>query len=296
MTEGIGHARIIDTHVHLWELERGWLSWNTPDLGTLHTDAELAQIGGDLTTLGVGSVIVVQAADTLAETHWLLETAAADPRIAGVVGYLPLDSPARLSAILEATENLPLVGVRQLWHNHRPSRLDRRGTVASLRMLGEIGMAVDVPNAFPHLTGPLMSAATAAPRTTFVLDHCAKPPFGDADAWPVWRERLTRLAELPNLVVKVSGLFEHETDAPVPTAAELDDLMELVGSQFGADRVLVGSDWPICRERGYGATMSTYLQLLAQWPGLARATRDNARTTYPRLREPRNERGLPPPQ
>lgn len=283
MTEGI-IGGVIDTHVHLWELEHGWPSWNTPDLGTLHTDAELAQIGADLTALGVESVIVVQAADTLEETHWLLRTASSDPRIAGVVGYLPLDSPAGLSVILEATEDQPLVGVRQLWHNHRTARLDEPGTVASLRMLGEIGMAVDVPNAFPHLTDAVLNVATAAPRTTFVLDHCAKPPFGVTDAWPLWRKRLSRLAELPNLVVKLSGLFEHETDAPVPTSAELDDLMELVSSRFGADRVLLGSDWPICRERGYRATMSTYLQLLARWPKLARATRDNARATYPRLR------------
>jgi L-fuconolactonase len=81
---------MIDTHLHVWQLSAGWYTWNTPELGAVHADSAVDDIADAMAAAGVSAVVLVQAADTLAETDWLLELAGRDERVAGVVGFLPL--------------------------------------------------------------------------------------------------------------------------------------------------------------------------------------------------------------
>ena len=278
---------MIDTHLHVWQLSTGWYAWNTPDLDEVHADSTVDDIADAMAATDVTSVVLVQAADTLAETDWLLELARHDERVAGVVGFLPLTDPAALGGLLRRYTDEPLVGVRQLWHDHdRADELSDPAVLSSLGLLGEAGLAVDVPDAHPGLWPALTRAVEQVPGTTFVLDHCGKPPFGDPAGWTDWEVRFTALAAHPNVVIKVSGLFGG-SGSPVPaTAGELDRVVELARDVAGAARIMTGSDWPMTRGTvDYGETVGRLRRLLASWspPEQTAATRTTAGATY-RLR------------
>ena len=257
---------MIDTHLHLWRLAAGWYGWNTPELGPVHLDSELSAVSGGMARVGVTTAILVQAADHLAETTWLLDLAAREPSVGGVVGYLPLDDAAALEDLLARHAGSGLRGVRQLWHDHDdPDELSAETTISCLRLLGEAGMPVDVPNAFPTLWPALVTAVDAVPETTFVLDHCGKPPFGDSAAWARWERAFAELAGRPNVVVKLSGLFASSGLAPAQDT-ELARVVELTHTAAGAGRTMIGSDWPMSRgTMDYAESLIRLDGLLSGW-------------------------------
>lgn len=258
---------MIDTHLHLWQLDTGWYGWNTPDLGGVHGDSALVDIAPDLVQQGVASAVVVQAADTLAETDWLIDLAGRDPLVGGVVGYLPLTDVGGLERLLATYQGSSLVGVRQLWHDHdHPGELAADDTVRGLRVLGEAQLPVDIPDAFPALWPAVTAAAALAPGTRFVLDHAGKPPFGDPSAWAVWEDHFGDLAARPNVIVKLSGLFGGSGSPHPASEPELARVVALTREVAGADRTMIGSDWPMTRGTlGYAATMTRLDGLLAGW-------------------------------
>ena len=275
---------MIDTHLHLWQLSRGWYGWNTPALGAVHADSQFSDVIADMATSGVSGAVLVQAADTLAETDWLLTIARREPTVLGVVGYLPLADPAEVERLLRAYAGQPLVGVRQLWHDHdRADELTDPEVLSSLTLLGEAGLAVDVPDAFPALWPALADAAERVPQTRFVLDHCGKPPFADAAAWSSWEAGFADLVARPNVIVKLSGLFGGSGARNLATADELNRVVELTRSAAGANRTVIGSDWPMTRGRmGYAETFARLLALLSSWSPEERtaATTGTARVVY----------------
>jgi L-fuconolactonase len=257
---------MIDTHLHLWRLSAGWYAWNTPALGPVHADSELGDVLPSMAQVGVTTAILVQAADQLAETEWLLDLAAREPSIGGVVGYLPLDDTAALEDLLARHAGSGLLGVRQLWHDHDDAgELAAERTISCLRLLGEAELPVDVPNAFPTVWPALVTAVDAAPDTAFVLDHCGKPPFGDPIAWARWERGFAELAGRPNVVVKLSGLFAGSGLAPA-RETELARVVELTRAAAGAGRTMVGSDWPLARgTTDYAGSMIRLDGLLSGW-------------------------------
>ena len=262
---------MIDTHLHLWRLSAGWYGWNTPELGPIHADSELGDVSAAMEQVGVTTAILVQAADHLAETDWLLDLAAREPSVGGVVGFLPLDDAAALEDQLARRAGSGLVGVRQLWHDHDDLQdLAAETTIGCLRVLGEGGLPVDVPNAFPTVWSALVTAVDAAPDTTFVLDHCGKPPFGDPAAWARWERGFAELAGRPNVVVKLSGLFAGSGLAPA-TETELARVVELTRTTAGAGRTMIGSDWPMARgSTDYAESMIRIDALLSGWSAAER--------------------------
>jgi len=275
---------MIDTHLHVWQLSAGWYGWNTPDLGAVHADSAVDDIGDAMLSVGIEAVVLVQAADTLAETDWLLALARRDERVAGVVGFLPLTDTGRLADLLAHYAGEPLVGVRQLWHAHdRADELSDPAVLASLGLLAEVGFAVDVPDAHPGLWPALTRAVEQCPQTTFVLDHCGKPPFGDPAGWTEWETRFRALGARPNVMLKLSGLFGGSGSAVPATADELDRVVGLARSVADADRIMVGSDWPMTRGTlDYGGTIDRLRHLLTSWsPGeQSAAIAGTARLTY----------------
>jgi L-fuconolactonase len=279
-----GDTELIDTHLHLWQLSRPWYAWNTPELGPVHADSRLGEVSAAMDAVGVAGAVVVQAADRLEETAWLLRCAARAARIRGVVGYLPLTDLRRLRGLLDDHAGSALVGVRQLWHDHDdPEELARRDVRAGLELLGASGLVIDVPDAHPALWPALARVVEETPGTTFVLDHVGKPPFGDAGTWSRWEADFVALAQRPNVIVKLSGLFGGSGSAAPATAAELARLVELTRAAAGADRTMIGSDWPMVRGRlSYEQTLTSVLDLLADWTPAERsaATAGTARRIY----------------
>ncbi|MDH2412751.1 amidohydrolase family protein [Nocardioides sp. CER19] len=229
---------VIDAHLHLWDLASGDYGWIPP--GPLDRTFSLADARTELAAAGVDAAVLVQAADTEADTRAML-AAAGDPFVAGVVGWVRLDDPATAAAQLHAYGDR-LCGVRHLVHDDpRDDFLELPAVRESLGLLAARGLPLDVPDAWPrHLPG-LASFADDHPQLTIVVDHLGKPPRG-TDAMTAWEKTLRALAERPNTVAKVSGL--QSPGQPFTTQA-LRPVWELALEAFGPARLLYGGDWPM---------------------------------------------------
>ncbi len=235
---------IIDSHLHLWKLSEGAYPWLTPDVGVLHQDFTALQAKVELDRAGVSAAILVQADDTLADTEWLLANARVHPWILGVVGWIQLDDPSRAESQLEQWQHEPfLVGLRHLVHNDpRDNFLSLPAVRQSLSTVAAAGLPFDIPDAFPRHLGAAAELARAVPALTVVVDHLGKPPLTDPDAYPQWKRELTRCAELPNTVAKLSGLH---IPGKGPSQAAIERAVEAALELFGADRLMYGGDWPM---------------------------------------------------
>jgi L-fuconolactonase len=237
---------VVDAHVHLWDLAARPQPW-TAQFPALQRSFLLPDLEKVLDDHGLDAAVVVQAGDTTGETLDLLALAATTPRLAGVVGWVDLDGPdvrGSVAALRTAPGGGKLVAVRhQLQVEADPRYLARPGVRTGLAAVAEAGLAFDVvisPWQLPLVT----ETAAALPGTRFVLDHAGKPPIASGDLRS-WRTDLARLAELPNVAVKVSGLVT-EADWATWTQAGLAPVIDHVLACFGAGRTMAGSDWPVC--------------------------------------------------
>ncbi|TIC79340.1 amidohydrolase family protein [Nocardioides sp. GY 10127] len=273
---------VVDAHLHVWDLARDGYPWLTPDLGPLHRTHVVGEVEADLDALGIDAVVLVQAEDSEDETDHLLAVADASDRVAGVVGWLDLASPGEtadgLARRLEAGRLAPctdavarevsggserrsrgrLVGVRHLVHDDpRPDFLLLPPVLESLALLADLGLPLDVPDAFPRHLEQVAAVAAQVPGLTVVVDHLAKPPRGEDRG--TWLAQLAAAARHPGVVAKVSGL----ADAVDPyDAAGLRPLWETALELFGPDRLLWGSDWPMdTARRGYAESCAPLLAL-----------------------------------
>ncbi|WP_425956702.1 amidohydrolase family protein [Xylanimonas sp. McL0601] len=237
---------IIDSHLHLWDRAAGGYTWVPP--GPLDRTFTVDDARAELAAAGVDAAVLVQAEDSEADTRAML-AAAADPVVAGVVGWVRLDDPATAERQLEEYGER-LCGVRHLVHDDpRDDFLALPEVRTSLGMLAAAGLAFDVPDAWPrHLDG-VAELADALPGLALVVDHLGKPPRG-TDELADWEKALRVVAARPNAVAKVSGL--QQPGQPF-TADALRGVWEVALDAFGPDRLMFGSDWPMTVSAGgYG--------------------------------------------
>lgn len=253
----------IDTHLHLWRLSDGY-DWLTADVEPIRRDLDPADAHRVLRAAGFDRAVLVQAADHARDTARLIELARAHDWIVGVVGWLPLTDPDAVAVAL-ADRPAELVGVRTLLHTEAdPAVLGRAEVRASLAHLARAGVPLDVPDAYPALLPHATRAAAETEGLTVVLDHLGKPPE-DAAAFADWRQQVRDFAAVPTTVAKVSGL--HHGGVPLSAsvrARALDWALE----QFGADRLMLGSDYPLWELQGdgpFGAGTAHGLEALNDW-------------------------------
>lgn len=263
---------VVDAHVHLWDLAARPQPW-TAQFPVLQRDFLLPELEKVLDDHGVDAAVVVQAGNTVGETLDLLALAGTTPRLAGVVGWVNLDGPGvgdAVAALRAAPGGRRLVAVRhQLQVEPDPGYLARPGVRDGLAVVAATGLAYDVVVSPWQL--PLVTETVAAlPETRFVLDHAGKPPLAAGDL-AGWQSDLARLAELPNVAVKLSGLVT-EADRATWSPADLSPAIEHVLACFGADRTMAGSDWPVCLlAAGYGAVRATLASVLGTLDPAGRA-------------------------
>lgn len=273
-----GCARVIDSHLHLWELGPGPAAgrpgrddntprpyrWLGPQHGGLFRSYGEADARETLDAAGVGGAVLVQADDTVADTEFMLGVADRNSWVLGVVGWIPLDNPAEAEKELHRFVRSPAFrGVRHLVHDDpRDDFLELPAVRDSLRMLADHGLAFDVPDAFPRHLARTVQLARELPEQTIVLDHLGKPPLADAAAMNLWRQDFRALAELPNTVAKVSGL--HLPGVPY-TAEALRPLWDEAMEAFGPERLMIGGDWPVSTLGApYGRTLEALLELAGE--------------------------------
>jgi L-fuconolactonase len=250
-----GHAsmsspgELVDAHHHVWDLAIRDQPWTVqvPVLRRTFTADELAPF---LPGAGIGGTVVVQTVNSSVETVELLAAAADTPWMLGVVGWADLTSPA-LADELTRLRALPagglLVGLRhQVQEEPDPGWLRRDDVGRGLQTLAEAGMTYDLivqPEQWPAA----LAAVRATPQLSFVLDHLGNPPVaaGTRAVDEAWLAAIRGFAAAPNVAFKLSGLVTRT----YPEPAQLDDLEPYVRALFdvvGVERVMFGSDWPVC--------------------------------------------------
>ncbi|WP_370971735.1 amidohydrolase [Amycolatopsis sp. cg9] len=234
---------MIDAHHHLWEPARRAYPWMAGEaLDPIRRPYTVDDLRAVTKAAGVHATVLVQTVSSAAETEEFLATAAAEPVIAGVVGWVDLEAPDvadRLAALRG-----PLVGIRhQVETEPDDEWLLRPAVLAGLGAVASAGLAYDLLVRVDQL--PAAAAlAERLPELRLVLDHAAKPPIA-AGEWEPWASGVAALAARENVVCKLSGLVT-EADWTGWEVGHLRRYVDHVLDVFGPGRLLFGSDWPVC--------------------------------------------------
>jgi L-fucono-1,5-lactonase len=260
----VGTVPVVDAHHHVWDLaahEQPWLELpgNEPLLRTF-TEAELRP---QAAAAGVSASVVVQTVTEPGETPELLALAAASDLVAGVVGWVDLPDPGAadaLAGLASGPDGFFLRGIRHpVLIEADPDWLARPAVLAGLSAVAAAGLCYDIVAA-PHQLPAAVTAATAVPGLTFVLDHFGNPEIG-RDVDERWARTVRELAALPNTVCKLSGILSEppppDGGRPTSAVAHLVPYYEMVLGAFGPRRLMFGSDWPPC------TLSSTYSDVVA---------------------------------
>jgi L-fuconolactonase len=245
----------IDSHQHFWQYSPDVQVWIDPSWKILQRDYSQEELAILLRQSGFTKSIAVQASQTEAETDFLLKLAAApNSIIAGVVGWCDLRSdPETLRSKLSAWKrNQKLVGMRHVVHDEEDDNFIlkedfRRG----LGILAESGLTYDLL-LFPKHIQPSIKVVQEFPQMSFILDHIAKPFVAETTKNgdrvllpPQWERDIRELASHKNVFCKLSGL----PTLAAWSAFSVEDFfpfLDVVVDAFGKDRVMIGSDWPVC--------------------------------------------------
>jgi L-fuconolactonase len=259
----------IDAHQHFWNYDAVEYGWIDDAMAALRRDF----LPGDLKPLldesGFAGCVAVQARQTLEETRWLLELAARNDFIRGVVGWVDLRSPRLREQLSELAPNPKLVGVRHIVQSEPDDGfMLREDFLRGIAQLEEFGLAYDIL-VYPRQLKTAARLAAEFPQQRFVLDHIAKPPIAQGALESVlepWRTDIRALAESPNVWCKVSGMVtEARWNQWRPQ--DFDPYLDVVFEAFGAGRILIGSDWPVCTVcSGYATTMQIVTDYIAPLP------------------------------
>ncbi|MET9894203.1 amidohydrolase family protein [Streptomyces sp. NPDC006465] len=263
----------VDAHHHVWDLSVRDQEWITgPELQPLRRKfgiTDLARVAG---AAGVDRTVLVQTVTVAEETPEFLALAEESPLVAGVVGWTDLTRPdvaEELARLLEVPGGRRLRGIRhQVQAESDPGWLLRPDVRRGLAAVAEAGLVYDLV-VLPHQLPACALAATDHPGLTFVLDHLGKPPIAEGTLDP-WASAVRELAALPNTVCKLSGMVT-EADPARWTPDDLRPYADTVLEAFGPDRMMFGSDWPVCTLAAtYGQVLRTAEALTA---GLAESER-----------------------
>ncbi len=237
----------IDSHHHIWDLSARDQSWITGDaMQPIRRNFSMSDLREAIAGHGIDKTVLVQTVTDYAETPELLALAESDPLIAGVVGWLKIDSPdaiEHLRGYLDLPGATYLKSIRDIAQDHPDSNyLGKAETIANVRKLGEFGIAYDLLTKTPELAGAI-TLVKACPDVQFIMDHISKPYIATGEVEP-WKSLMTELASLPNVVCKVSGLVTeakwHEWKTQ-DFKVYVDHLIEI----FTPQRLMFGSDWPV---------------------------------------------------
>lgn len=232
----------IDAHQHFWQVSRGDYDWLTPELEVLYKDFLPADIKPLLDQAQVAKTILVQAAETTAETDYMLKLAAQHDFIAGVVGWVDMESAQGLIDLQRLSQNPLFKGIRPMLQE-----IEDINWVLKPEFAPIFDMLVDKNLTFDALVLPkhldvLHTLINRYPKLKVVIDHGAKPAI-TTGLTQDWYEKIAEIASSSLVHCKLSGLVTEAGDNP--ELATLSPYMHHLLACFGAERLMWGSDWPV---------------------------------------------------
>jgi L-fuconolactonase len=252
----------IDAHQHFWTLSRGDYGWLTADMPAIYRDFAPADLAPLIAGAGIERTVLVQAAPSQAETHFLLDLAEQTPFVSGVVGWVDFEAPDAAHRIAALAARPKLVGLRPMVQDLVDDEWLLGADIApAVEQIAEEGLAFDALIKPRHLS-VLRRFVERYPRLDVVIDHAAKPDIAGGGL-EAWARDIRMMAHQTRVVCKLSGLITEA--APGWTAADLRPYVETLVEAFGADRLMWGSDWPVVNLNGsYGAWLDAAQTLLAE--------------------------------
>jgi L-fuconolactonase len=235
---------MIDSHHHLWNYspeEYGWIPPGSP----LAQDQLLAQLELATTAAGVDATVVVQARQVLEESDWLLALADSTDLIAGVVGWVPLTAADVADPLARLAAHPKFKAVRHVLQDEPDLYFLRDDFHRGLALLPDLDLRYDLL-VYQRQLPVAIQLVDRQPDLGFIVDHIAKPEIRKGHIDPDWRAGMAELARRENiLAVKFSGMVTEVLD-PELDEATLHAYFEETLNLFGVDRVMFGTDWPVC--------------------------------------------------
>ncbi len=253
-------ARIIDTHTHFFDPTRPQgVPWPPKDNALLYRTTLPQHYRALPQPQPVAGTVVVEASTWVEDNQWLLDLAAREPFIVGLVGNLPLGTPEFLGHLKRFSANPLFRGVR-IRDGNFAKLLDEPAFLADLRAVAERGLVFDVHSP-PAWVEPSVRLAKLIPNLRLIINHVANAEVNGREPPEAWRQMMEKLAAHPQVFMKVSGLVEGTKRRNGDAPAEPDiyrSVLDVLWTLFGADRLLYGSNWPVC---GHNAPLGRVQQI-----------------------------------
>jgi L-fuconolactonase len=239
----------IDSHQHFWQFNTKEYAWIDDRMNVLKRDYLPLHLEQELNRAGFSGSIVVQARQTIEETRWLLDLAKKHAFIRGVVGWVDLRSGDKLKYQLdEFASSEKLVGVRHVVHDE-PDDMFMLGNdfLNGISLLKDYNLTYDLL-IFPKHLPVALKLVSMFPEQKFIIDHISKPPIREGILSP-WKEDMLMIGRHGNVWCKLSGMVT-EADWKNQTSEDFLPCLDIVFSAFGHERLMIGSDWPVCLVAG----------------------------------------------
>lgn len=259
---------IIDTHIHVWDIERIEYAWLKDDTSILNKTYSIEQLSPHIYKANVTEGVLVQAANNFEDTDMMLEVADKTDWISGVVGWLPLMNPAATKKALteKYLKNKYFKGCRHLIHNEADVKwLLQDKVIESLKILAEHHLTYDVVGINTDHLQTAIKVAEKLPDLKMVFDHLNQPPIASKERFGQWGKLMKAAAAHNNLYAKISGLGTTAGKGYEWTKDDLKPYVMYVLEQFGTDRCFCGGDWPVALLAGpYEKAWLEYQQIFSE--------------------------------
>lgn len=235
---------IIDAHHHYWQYNPVEYDWIDDSMKVIRTDFLPDKLAPTIQEAGIDGVVSVQARQLVKETDWLLGMALQNKFMKGVVGWLPLIE-ADIESYLEKYSGEKLLkGLRHVIQGEPDQEFILRSDFnRGISLMKKYALVYDILIVERQLSNTIRFV-DQHPDQAFVLDHIAKPCIGRNELSP-WKENIQELAKRENVSCKISGMVT-EANFQSWTPEQLQPYFDVILEAFGSDRLLFGSDWPVC--------------------------------------------------
>jgi L-fuconolactonase len=255
----------LDSHQHFWRYDPIAYPWISDSMGILKRDFLPKDLAPLLASVDFQGSIAVQARQSIEETEWLLELSNQFDSIRGVVGWVDLRSTALEAQLSKYSAHSKFRGVRHVVQDEPDDDfLLRPDFQQGVQQLRRFNLTYDLL-IFPRQLPAAIALVEALPQQPFVLDHIAKPAIREGQLEP-WKTNVERLARAKNVYCKLSGMVTEAVHGKWQPH-HFHRYLDIVIGAFGSDRVMIGSDWPVCLLSGdYQRVQRIVLDYIKQFP------------------------------